>query len=95
MYNLGLKKGRGTIDQIAYIHCIMEKAREFQKKTSTSVSMTMLKPSMCGSEQTGKFLEMGVPEHLICHLRNLYAGQEATVRTKHGTTDWFQSGKGV
>ena len=50
---------------------------------------------MCGSEQTGKFLEMGVPEHLICHLRNLYAGQEATVRTKHGTTDWFQSGKGV
>ena len=50
---------------------------------------------MCGSQQTGKFLEMGIPDHLTCLLRNLYAGQEATVRTGHEKTDWFQIGKGV
>ena len=54
----------------------------------------MIKP-LCGSQQTGKFLEMGIPDHLNCVLRNLYAGQEATVRTGHGTVDWFQIGKGV
>ena len=49
---------------------------------------------MCGSQQTGKFLkEMGIPDHITCLLRNLYAGQEATVKTRHGTIDWFQIGK--
>ena len=57
------------------------------RKTSTSASLTMIKP-LCGSQQTGKFLEMGIPDHLNCVLRNLYAGQEATVRTGNGTTDW-------
>ena len=70
------------------------KRQESSRKTSTSASLTMIKP-LCGSQQTGKFLEMGILDHLICLLRNLYAGQEATVRTKHGTTDWFQIGKGV
>ena len=50
---------------------------------------------MCGPQQTGKFLEMGLPDHLIYLLRNLYAGQEATFRTRHGTTDWFEVGKEV
>ena len=50
---------------------------------------------LCGSQQTGKFFEMGIPDHLTCLLRNLYTGQEPTVRTGHGTTDWFQIGKGV
>ena len=64
------------------------------RKTSTSASLTMIKP-LCGSQQTGKFLEMGILDHLICLLRNLYAGQEATVRTGHGTSNWFKTGKGV
>ena len=64
------------------------------RKTSTSASLTMIKP-LCGSQQTGKFLEMGIPDHLDCVLRNLYAGQEATVRTGHGTSNWFKIGKGV
>ena len=89
----GFRKGRGTRDQIANIHWIIEKAREFQKK-STSASLTTIKP-LCGSQQTGKFLEMGIPDHLICLLRNLYTSQEATVRTGHGTTNWFKIGKGV
>ena len=89
-------KCRGTRDQIANIHWIMEKAREFQKniyfcfinydKTSDCVDHNKLL----------KFLkEREMPHHLTCLLRNLYAGQEATVRTGHGTTDWFQIGKGV
>ena len=85
----GFRKGRGTRDQIANIHWIIEKAREFQKyyaKTFDCVDPNKL----------WKILkEMGIPDHLICLLRNLYAGQEATVRTGHGTTDWFQIGKGV
>ena len=51
--------------------------------------------SFCGKTNCGKFLEMGIPDHLTCLLRNLYTGQEATVTTGHGTTDWFQIGKGV
>ena len=63
--------------------------------SSTSASLTMLKP-LCGSQQTVEILkEVGIPDHLTCLLRNLYAGQEATVRTGHGTMDWFQFGKGV
>ena len=72
------------------------KKQESSRKTSTSALLTMPKPLMCVSQQTGKFCgEMGIPDHLTCLLRNLYAGQEATVRTGHVTTDWFQIGKGV
>ena len=67
------------------------------KKTSASASLTTLKPfTVWITANCGKFLKgWGVPDHLTCLLRNLYAGQEATVRTGHGTTDWFQIGKGV
>ena len=62
-----------------------QKNQEKSRKASTSASLTMLKP-LCGSQQTGKILqEVGIPDHLICLLRNLYIGQEATVRTGHGT----------
>ena len=74
-----------------------EKNQENSRKTSTSASLTMLKPlTVWLTTNCGKFLkEMGIPDHLTCLLRNLYAGQEATVRTGHGTTDWLQIGKGV
>ena len=73
-----------------------QKTREFQKKTYISVLLTMQKPLIVWiTTNCGKFLEMGTPDHLTCLLRNLYAGQEATLRTGHGTTDWFQIGKGV
>ena len=73
----------------------MEKAREFQK-TSISALLTMPKPLTVWITRNWKILkEMGIPDHLTCLLRNLYAGQEATVRTGHGTTDWFRIGKGV
>ena len=73
----------------------MEKAREFQK-TSISALLTMPKPLTVWITINWKILnEMGIPDHLTCLLRNLYAGQEATVRTGHGTTGWFQIGKGV
>ena len=94
MYKLGLE-GRGTRDQIANICWIIEKAREFQK-TSTSASLTKLKPlTVWIIRNCEKFLEMGIPDHLTCLLRNLCAGQEATVRTLHGITDWFKIGKEV
>ena len=92
----GFRKGRGTRDQIANIHWIIKKAREFQKNIY-----------FCFFEYTKAFgcvdhnklwtilKDMGIPDHLTCLLRNLYEGQEATVRTGHGTTDWFQIGKGV
>ena len=74
----------------------MEKAREFQKKTSISALLIMPKPSTVWITINWKILkEMGIPDQLTCLLRNLHAGQEATVRTVHGTTDWFQIGKGV
>ena len=81
----GFRKGRGTRDQIANIRWIMEKAKEFQKSI-------YIKDFDCvGHNKLWKILqEMGIPDHLICLLRNLYAGQEATVRTGHGTTDWYQ-----
>ena len=83
---------RGTRDQIASINWIIEKAR----KTSTSASLTTQKPFDCVDIKLWKILrEMGLPDYLTCLLRNLYAGQEATVGTGHGTTDWFQIGKGV
>ena len=76
---------------------IVKKAREFQKKeTFISALLTMPKPLTVDDNKLWKILkEMGIPDHLTCLLRNLYAGQEATVRTGHGTTDWFQIGKGV
>ena len=90
----GFRKGRGTRNQIANIWWIIEKAREFQKKTSPS--LTTLKPLTVWITTNWKILkEMRIPDHLTWLLRNLYAGQEATVRTGHGTIDWFQIGKGV
>ena len=72
------------------------KNQENSRKTSTSASLTMLKSlTVWITTNCGKFLQMGIPDHLTCLLRNLYAGQEATGRTGHGTTDWFQIGKEV
>ena len=89
------RKGRGTRDQMVNLLWIIEKAREFQKK-STSALLTMPKPLTVDHNKLWKILqEMGIPDHLTCLLRNLYAGQEATVRTADGTADWFQIGKGV
>ena len=91
----GFRKGRATRDQIANIRWIVEK-QESSRKTSISALLTMPKPLTVWITINWKILkEMGIPDHLICLLRNLYAGQEATVRTGHGTTDWFQIGKGV
>ena len=91
----GFRKGRGTRDQIANICWIIKRAREFQK-ISISALLTMPKPVTVWITTNWKILkEMGIPDHLTCFLRNLYASQEATVRTGHGTTDWFQIGKGV
>ena len=92
----GFRKGRGTRDQIANICWIIEKAREFQK-TIYFCFIDYAKAFDCvDHNKLWKILkEMGIPDPLICLLRNLYAGQEATVRTGHGTTDWFQIGKGV
>ena len=70
--------------------------QESSRKTSTSALLTTPKPLTVDCNKLWKILkEMGIPEHLTCLLRNLYAGQEATVKTGHGTTDWFQTGKGV
>ena len=90
------RKHRGTRDQIANIRWIMEKAREFQKNIYFCF-IDYAKPFDCvDHKKLWKILrEMGIPDHLTCLLRNLYAGQEATVRNGHGTTDWFQIGKGV
>ena len=72
------------------------KMQESSRKTSTSALLTTPKPLIVWlTTNCGKFLEMGIPDHLNCFLRNLYTGQEATVRTGHETTDWFQTGKGV
>ena len=78
----GFRKGRGTRDQIANIRWITEKAREFQKKTSFSALLTIPKPLTLWLTINWKILkELGIPDHLTCLLRNLFAGQEATVRT--------------
>ena len=92
----GFRKGRGTRDQIANISCIIKKAREFQKNIYFCF-IDYAKAFDCADHnKLWKILkEMGVPDHLTCLLRNLYAGQETTVGTGHGTTDWFQIGKGV
>ena len=92
----GFRKSRGTRDQIANIHWIMEKAREFQKNISFCF-IDYAKAFVCvDHNKLWKILrETGIPDHLTYLLRNLYAGQEAAVGTGHGTTDWFQIGKGV
>ena len=87
----GFRKGRGTRDQIANIRWIMEKAREFQKNIHVCFIDYAKAFDCVDHKKLWKILkEMGIPDHLICLLRNLCAGQEATVRTGHGTTDWFQ-----
>ena len=92
----GFRKGRGTGDQIANIHWIIEKAREFQKNIYFCFTDYAKSFDCVDHNKLWKILqEMGIPDHLACLLRNLYAGQEATVRTGHRTTDWFQIGKGV
>ena len=92
----GFRKGRGTRDQIANIPWIIKKAREFQKNIYYCFIDYAKAFDCVDHNKLWKILkEMGIPEHWICLLKNLYAGQEATVRTGHGTTDWFQIGKGV
>ena len=90
------RKARGTRDQIANIHWIIEKAREFQKNIYFCFIDYAKAFDCVDHNKLWKILkEMRIPDHLTCLLRNLYAGQEATVRTGHGTTVWFQIGKGV
>ena len=92
----GFRKGRGTRDQIANIRWNIEKAREFQKNIYFCFIDYAKAFDCVDHNKLWKILKkMGIPHHLTCPLRNLYAGQEATVRTGHGTTDWFQIGKGV
>ena len=92
----GFRKGRGTRDQIDNIHWIIKRAREFQKNIYFCFIDYAKAFDCLDHNKLWKILqEVGIPDHLICLLRNLYAGQEATVRTGHGTTDWFQIGEGV
>ena len=92
----GFRKGRGTRDQIANICWIMEKGREFQKNIYFCFIDYAKAFDSVDHNKLWKILQdMGIADHLTWLLRYLYAGQEATVRTRHGTTDWFQIGKGV
>ena len=91
----GFRK-RGPRDQIPNIHWIIEKAREFQKNIYFCFIDYAKAFDCVDPNKLWKILrEMGIPDHLTCLWKNLYAGQEATVRTAHGITDWFQIGKGV
>ena len=94
----GFRKDRGTRDQIANIHWIIEKAREknVQKNIYFCLINNVKAFDHVDHHKLWKILkEMGIQEHLTCLLRNLYAGEEVTIRTRNGTTDWFQIGKGV
>ena len=92
----GFRKGRGTRDQIANIHWIIEKAREFQKNIYFWYTDYAKAFDCVDHNKLWKiFKEMGIPDHLTFLLKNLYAGQEATVRTAHGATDLFQTGKRI
>ena len=92
----GFRKGRGTRDQIANIRWIIKKARDFQKNIYFCLIDYAKAFGCVDHNKLWKILkQMGIPDHLTCLLRNLCAGQEAIVRTGHGTTDWFQTGKGV
>ena len=90
----GFRKGRGTRDQIANMHWITAKPRKFQKNICF-IDYAKAFDSVDHNKLWKILKEMGIPDHLAYLLRNLYAGQEATVRTRHGTTDWFHTGKGV
>ena len=92
----GFRNSRGTRDQIVNIRWILEKAKEFQKNIHFCFIDYVKAFDCVDHNKLWKILkEMGIPDHLTYLLRNLYAGQEATVRTDHGTTDWFQIRKGV
>ena len=92
----GFRKGRGTRDQIANIHWIIKKAREFQENIYVCFVDYAKAFDCVDYNKLWKILkEMGIPDNLICLLRSLYAGQEATVRTGLGIADWFKIGKGV
>ena len=91
----GFRKGRGTRDQIANICWIIRKVREFQKNIYFCFIDYAKTFDCVDHNRLWKIQEMGIPDQLTCLLRNLYAGQEATVRTGHETTDWLQIGKGV
>ena len=92
----GFRKGGGTRDQIANIRWITKKAREFQKNIYFCLNDNAKAFDCVDHNKLWKILkEMGIPDNLTCLLRNLYASQEGTVRIGHGTTDWFQIGKGV
>ena len=92
----GFRKGRGTRDQIANILWIIEKVTEFQKNIYFCFVDNAKAFGCVDHNKWWKILkEMAIPDHLTCLVRNLYTGQEARVRTEHGTTDWFQIGKGV
>ena len=92
----GFRKGRATRNQIANIHWITEKASEFQKNIYFCFIDYAKVFDCVAHNKLWKILkEMGIPDHLTCLLRNLYASQEAAFRTGHGPTDWFQIGKGV
>ena len=92
----GFRKGRGTRDQIANIHWIIEKTRAFQRNIYFCFIDYAKAFDCVDHNKLWEILqEMGIIDHLTCLLRNLYAGQEETVRTGHGTTDWFQIGRGV
>ena len=93
-FQAGFRKGRGTRDQKANIRWIIKKAREFWKNIYFCFIDYTKAFDCVDQNKLWKILkEMGIPDHLTCLLRNLYAGEEATVRTGHGTTDWFQMGK--
>ena len=92
----GFQKGRGTRYQIANICWIIGKARQFQKNICFCFIDYRKAFDCVAHKKLRKILKvMGIPDHLTCHLRNLFSGQEATVRTRCGTMDWFQIGKGV
>ena len=92
----GFRKGRGTRDPIANIRWIIKKGREFQENIYFCfIDYAKAFDCVDHNKQWKILQEMGIPDHLTCLLRNLYAGQEATVRTGLGTTDWFQIGTGV
>ena len=92
----GFRKGRGIRDQIVNIHWIIEKAREFQKNIYFCFIAYAKAFDCVDHNKLWKILKkMGMTDHLTCLFRNIYSGQEATVRTGKGTTDWFQIGKGV
>ena len=92
----GFRKGRGSIDRIANIRWIIEKASKLQKNINFCFTDYTTAFDCVDHNKLWKILqEMEIPDHLTCLLRNLHAGQEPTVRTGHGTTDWFKIGKGV